>query len=158
MFEPGHCGEVHDGRLPAQRDPGRSCTFSVQCCNLGWSARTQPQHGESLQATGPASYTCIIHALYCQVHSYLSSFSQCFNTRFDEVFSSDAGYSPGFIEEDVLRPCQVHQGPIIPSEGGGDVRHLGNWQTFGVSRRLSRLCYPREDFSCHLHIWHCCRT
>lgn len=31
----GHGGEVHDRWLFAQRDPGRPCSFSVQCCNLG---------------------------------------------------------------------------------------------------------------------------
>lgn len=44
----GHCGEVHDRRLFAQRGPGRPCSVSVQCCNLGWSSWTQPQHSESI--------------------------------------------------------------------------------------------------------------
>lgn len=33
--EPGHGGEVHDRRLFAEGGPGRPCTLSVQCYNLG---------------------------------------------------------------------------------------------------------------------------
>lgn len=45
---PEHGGEVHDGRLFAQRDPGRSRALSVQRGHLGRGPRTQPQHGESI--------------------------------------------------------------------------------------------------------------
>lgn len=44
--EPGHGSEVHDRRLSAQRSPGRSCAFSVQRGDTGWSSWTQPEHSK----------------------------------------------------------------------------------------------------------------